>query len=244
MCSLLSADPQLRSGHEECDVTLLPGHLYCMEGQSLFCQSHYHSNSITPPFPSPVNQMQQDLGEAESVQSPKLPQEESAVMGTTSGHTKRIRTCFRNEQLRALESYFALKHNPDGKDWSCLSHKTGLPKRVLQVWFQNARAKLRRSLSADMGLESPTGSVSSETYSKHAQELQTSTINQSELSLLVPPAGDTKQCSAKKPMGYRNAVCLGYSAQEESNLSLNVDLREPGEGNWDSLAMAKQPYYC
>uniref|UniRef100_H3B145 LIM/homeobox protein Lhx9 n=1 Tax=Latimeria chalumnae TaxID=7897 RepID=H3B145_LATCH len=62
---------------------------------------------------------------------------------------KRIRTCFKNHQLQTLESYFTLKHNPDGKDWEQLSKKTGLPKRVLQVWFQNARAKLRKNVSQD-----------------------------------------------------------------------------------------------
>ncbi|XP_032872801.1 LIM/homeobox protein Lhx2-like [Amblyraja radiata] len=62
---------------------------------------------------------------------------------------KRIRTCFKHHQLRTMESYFAVKHNPDGKDWEELSKKTGLPKRVLQVWFQNARAKLRKTLTQE-----------------------------------------------------------------------------------------------
>ena len=40
---------------------------------------------------------------------------------------------------------FNQKHNPDAKDLKQLSIETGLSKRVLQVWFQNARAKHRRS---------------------------------------------------------------------------------------------------
>ncbi|XP_038672925.1 LIM/homeobox protein Lhx9-like [Scyliorhinus canicula] len=69
---------------------------------------------------------------------------------------KRIRTCFKHHQLRTMESYFAVKHNPDGKDWEQLSKKTGLPKRVLQVWFQNARAKLRKSLLQEENTDSDT----------------------------------------------------------------------------------------
>lgn len=69
----------------------------------------------------------------ESVSSPEPRLDEGVAGGRTRRRTKRIRTCFRSEQLRALESYFAQKHNPDGKDWTCLAHKTGLPKRVLQV---------------------------------------------------------------------------------------------------------------
>uniref|UniRef100_UPI00398EC943 LIM/homeobox protein Lhx9-like n=1 Tax=Pristiophorus japonicus TaxID=55135 RepID=UPI00398EC943 len=69
---------------------------------------------------------------------------------------KRIRTCFKHHQLRTMESYFAVKHNPDGKDWEQLSKKTGLPKRVLQVWFQNARAKLRKTLLQEETTDSDT----------------------------------------------------------------------------------------
>ncbi|XP_075241917.1 uncharacterized protein LOC142336848 isoform X2 [Convolutriloba macropyga] len=58
--------------------------------------------------------------------------------------TKRVRTSFKNHQLRVLKQYFQLNHNPDAKELKQLSQKTGLSKRVLQVWFQNARAKYRR----------------------------------------------------------------------------------------------------
>ncbi|KAG8190085.1 hypothetical protein JTE90_006025 [Oedothorax gibbosus] len=59
---------------------------------------------------------------------------------------KRMRTSFKHHQLRAMKSYFSVNHNPDAKDLKQLSQKTGLSKRVLQVWFQNARAKWRRNL--------------------------------------------------------------------------------------------------
>ncbi|KAJ8301045.1 hypothetical protein KUTeg_022564 [Tegillarca granosa] len=59
---------------------------------------------------------------------------------------KRVRTSFKHHQLRTMKSYFALNHNPDAKDLKQLAQKTGLSKRVLQVWFQNARAKYRRNV--------------------------------------------------------------------------------------------------
>ncbi|RWS31011.1 LIM/homeobox protein Lhx9-like protein [Leptotrombidium deliense] len=56
-----------------------------------------------------------------------------------------MRTSFKHHQLRAMKNYFSYNQNPDAKDLKNLAHKTGLTKRVLQVWFQNARAKWRRN---------------------------------------------------------------------------------------------------
>uniref|UniRef100_A0A183BPX7 Homeobox domain-containing protein n=1 Tax=Globodera pallida TaxID=36090 RepID=A0A183BPX7_GLOPA len=62
-----------------------------------------------------------------------------------NGRQKRMRTSFKHHQLRTMKSYFIKNHNPDAKDLKQLAQKTGLTKRVLQVWFQNARAKHRRT---------------------------------------------------------------------------------------------------
>ncbi|CAD5228984.1 unnamed protein product [Bursaphelenchus okinawaensis] len=70
-----------------------------------------------------------------------------------SRKTKRMRTSFKHHQLKTMKTYFNLNQNPDAKDLKQLAQKTGLTKRVLQVWFQNARAKHRRS---QMGKERPS----------------------------------------------------------------------------------------
>jgi len=51
----------------------------------------------------------------------------------SAGRAKRLRTSFKQHQLRVLRSYFALNHNPDAKDLGQLAHKTALGKRILQV---------------------------------------------------------------------------------------------------------------
>ncbi|VDK30131.1 unnamed protein product [Dibothriocephalus latus] len=56
---------------------------------------------------------------------------------------KRIRTSFKHSQLRAMKAFFAINHNPDGKDLKVLSERTGLSKRVLQVSAYCLRAELR-----------------------------------------------------------------------------------------------------
>lgn len=65
---------------------------------------------------------------------------------TPHSRAKRMRTSFKHHQLRTMKSYFAINQNPDAKDLKNLAQKTGLSKRVLQVWFQNARAKWRRNM--------------------------------------------------------------------------------------------------
>ncbi|CAO1303724.1 unnamed protein product [Diamesa hyperborea] len=94
-------------------------------------------------------------------------------LGGGSSRTKRMRTSFKHHQLRTMKSYFAINHNPDAKDLKQLSQKTGLPKRVLQVWFQNARAKWRRMMMKQEGksmdeIDKGEGSIDLDTYNPHS----------------------------------------------------------------------------
>lgn len=69
---------------------------------------------------------------------------ESDTYASYAPRQKRVRTSFKTEQLNALKRYFESNKNPDSKDLKQLSQDIGLSKRVLQVWFQNARAKHRK----------------------------------------------------------------------------------------------------
>jgi len=64
--------------------------------------------------------------------------------GVGQAKTKRARTSFKHHQLRIMKAHFQVNQNPDSRELKMLSQKTGLDKKVLQVWFQNARAKWRR----------------------------------------------------------------------------------------------------
>lgn len=230
-----------------CDVTLLPGNLYYAQGRSLYCQLHCQpeGGTLHPAVPESLKQGDKEAGTAEGeepISSPEPQLEEGPAGGRARTRTKRIRTCFRSEQLKAMESYFALKHNPDGKDWTCLSHRTGLPKRVLQVWFQNARAKLRRSLPADESRNNPpvapkadamvTAPASMATSPQQSQALQTSTIDQLELSLLTAPLPDAPQSPIGQPAGYKNSFFLDYNSQSPPGLSplMTIDFGEASAG--------------
>nr|AEN75257.1 apterous [Neanthes arenaceodentata] len=86
---------------------------------------------------------------------------------------KRVRTSFKHHQLRTMKSYFALNHNPDAKDLKQLAQKTGLSKRVLQVWFQNARAKYRRNVLKQQGDPSRDGKPGGDVTKSDSQSATT-----------------------------------------------------------------------
>uniref|UniRef100_A0A3Q0KBL9 Lim homeobox protein n=1 Tax=Schistosoma mansoni TaxID=6183 RepID=A0A3Q0KBL9_SCHMA len=95
-------------------------------------------------------------------------------MDKSTGKIKRIRTSFKHQQLRIMKSYFEFSHNPDSKDLKQLSQKTGLSKRVLQVWFQNARAKFRRN-------------TNNQIYTDRLKQKEINSINQYSTSSPLPP---------------------------------------------------------
>ncbi|XP_028275988.1 LIM/homeobox protein Awh-like [Parambassis ranga] len=257
---------------QECDVKLMPGNLYCMQGQNLYCQSHYHDDGGGVPLPHEL-QPKPDLKEGhnqasgegeESVSSPEPRLDDRVMGGRTRRRTKRIRTCFRSEQLRALEAYFAQKHNPDGKDWACLAHKTGLPKRVLQVWFQNARAKHRRSLSSDdsqvnspsapprpvpMASSSPPRACSP---ADQSQSFPTSTIDHLQLSLLTAPLGEAPVSPSVNQLLQSPAFLLDYNSQGAPGCMSSVeayrDFGEAGGGGGEPETDVDpdtfRPHYC
>lgn len=73
--------------------------------------------------------------------------------------------------------FLLLRFITDAKDLKNLAEKTNLPKRVLQVWFQNARAKYRRSVSRSENLAS---------NSQHSSIGQQQNSSQSQSTLTMP----------------------------------------------------------
>ncbi|RXM31319.1 Zinc finger homeobox protein 4 [Acipenser ruthenus] len=57
---------------------------------------------------------------------------------------KRFRTQMSNLQLKLLKTCFSDYRTPTMQECEMLGNEIGLPKRVVQVWFQNARAKEKK----------------------------------------------------------------------------------------------------
>nr|XP_012322627.1 zinc finger homeobox protein 2 isoform X2 [Aotus nancymaae] len=70
---------------------------------------------------------------------------------------KRLRTTILPEQLEILYRWYMQDSNPTRKMLDCISEEVGLKKRVVQVWFQNTRARERKGQfrSTPGGVPSP-----------------------------------------------------------------------------------------
>ena len=56
----------------------------------------------------------------------------------------RVRSMIAGEKQQALKAYYQLNSRPTGSDLERLAARVAFPKRVVQVWFQNMRARDRR----------------------------------------------------------------------------------------------------
>nr|XP_042907001.1 LIM/homeobox protein Lhx9-like [Parasteatoda tepidariorum] len=141
-----------------CNTALTQGDYFGLRDNLVYCRVHYelmtHGENFLPNGESgPLLPSSEDLMESGeggcNLHLSSLDSNSATSTGlnpsSASQRTKRMRTSFKHHQLRTMKSYFAINQNPDAKDLKQLAQKTGLSKRVLQVWFQNARAKWRRN---------------------------------------------------------------------------------------------------
>ncbi|KAL8593012.1 hypothetical protein ACOMHN_017942 [Nucella lapillus] len=121
--------------------------------QSLASQDrHQLSQSVSPSTSSPT-----PTQDTTPTRSPSTPQPLMAVSGMKhklegadcdpgddQPRDKRLRTTILPEQLDKLQSHYQQDSNPSRRQLEALAQEVGLTKRVVQVWFQNTRARERK----------------------------------------------------------------------------------------------------
>ncbi|XP_032636837.1 zinc finger homeobox protein 3 isoform X2 [Chelonoidis abingdonii] len=100
------------------------------------------STATSPSIPtSTMNTLKRKLEEKASA-SPG--ENDSGTGGEEPQRDKRLRTTITPEQLEILYQKYLLDSNPTRKMLDHIAHEVGLKKRVVQVWFQNTRARERK----------------------------------------------------------------------------------------------------
>uniref|UniRef100_UPI00358EBC9C LIM/homeobox protein Lhx8-like isoform X2 n=1 Tax=Myxine glutinosa TaxID=7769 RepID=UPI00358EBC9C len=129
-----------------CKRQLATGEEFGIVDSKVLCRSHY----CTTPETSSVHAVNGVAVEDVITSEHEVGQ---------SKPTKRARTSFTAEQLQVMQAQFAQDNNPDAQTLQKLADMTGLSRRVIQVWFQNCRARHKKHVSPPHVLASSSASA-------------------------------------------------------------------------------------
>ncbi|KAM6962448.1 LIM homeobox transcription factor 1-alpha [Aplochiton taeniatus] len=135
VCAVCSC--QLQTG-DQC--VLREGRLLCARDYQ-----HYQQDLTSPASFSHLGVADEDYEEEEEEEdSVKVARRHRVVDGPEHKRPKRPRTILTTQQRRAFKASFEVSSKPCRKVRETLAADTGLSVRIVQVWFQNQRAKMKK----------------------------------------------------------------------------------------------------
>uniref|UniRef100_A0A3Q1HB48 Uncharacterized protein n=1 Tax=Anabas testudineus TaxID=64144 RepID=A0A3Q1HB48_ANATE len=154
-----------------CSCRLQTGdHCVLREGQLLCAREDYH-RCLASPTSSDTGKSDEEEedeeGESERVTGRQIRSEDPE-----SKRPKRPRTILTTQQRRTFKASFEVSSKPCRKVRETLAAETGLSVRVVQVWFQNQRAKMKKLARRQ----------------QQQQEHQQQQCSKSQMCLLLPTA--------------------------------------------------------
>nr|XP_060628661.1 LIM homeobox transcription factor 1-alpha [Anolis sagrei ordinatus] len=127
-----------------CEKQLQKGDEFVLKEGQLLCNSDYEKECELLSLVSPAASDPGKSGDVENLC--KMEEKTRNVSEDTKDHKrpKRPRTILTTQQRRAFKASFEVSSKPCRKVRETLAAETGLSVRVVQVWFQNQRAKIKK----------------------------------------------------------------------------------------------------
>lgn len=188
---------------------------------------------------SPFGQLQ--TYEAQRVNSPVKRKAEDGESVEEDQHGKRLRTTILPEQLDFLHQQYQQDANPSRKQLDEISREVGLRKRVVQVWFQNTRARERKGQYRShlqaihkrcpfcRALFKARSALESHLATKHADQISRGEINIDAIPNAEPEAEG----------GFYSAPNTPTSDKVSSPMSSFPDFPNPSASNHLEVAMKR-----
>ncbi|XP_038638263.1 LIM/homeobox protein LMX-1.2 isoform X1 [Scyliorhinus canicula] len=130
-----------------CERQLRKGDEYVLKEGQLLCKSDYEKekellSSVSPDDSDSVKSDDEDI----DIKPSKIQgiQGKACEDAKDQRRPKRPRTILTTQQRRAFKASFEVSSKPCRKVRETLASETGLSVRVVQVWFQNQRAKMKK----------------------------------------------------------------------------------------------------
>ncbi|KAG7257840.1 hypothetical protein CRUP_024990 [Coryphaenoides rupestris] len=125
-----------------CKRHLRTGEEFGLLDDRVLCRPHYAST---------VESLKHAQHESSKAQAEETETSDQDGGSSKPKPTKRARTSFKPDQLQIMQCQFAKDNNPDAQTLQLLAERTGLSRRVIQVWFQNCRARQKKHVYPNPG---------------------------------------------------------------------------------------------
>eukprot|EP00127_Corallochytrium_limacisporum_P006057 Clim_evm6s218 gene=Clim_evmTU6s218 len=123
-----------------CQKTIKTGETFALKGNDLLCRTDYDR------LVRLAAQVQTRNAAGTGVGSPRSAKDSPrSAKGGKDKEKKRFRTQITEEQVDILKQAFIVNPTPDQAQRQAIAQQTGLLPRVVQVWFQNRRAKVKKN---------------------------------------------------------------------------------------------------
>ncbi|KAM9325296.1 LIM homeobox transcription factor 1-alpha [Gastrophryne carolinensis] len=124
-----------------CERQLQKGDEFVLKDGQLLCKSDYERERDLLSLVSPAAS---DSGKSDDDEDGGKFEDTKGEDGKDQKRPKRPRTILTTQQRRAFKASFEVSSKPCRKVRETLAAETGLSVRVVQVWFQNQRAKMKK----------------------------------------------------------------------------------------------------